>query len=240
MRKLHKVLLAGAGALLIGGAALAASEKVHVLKVAMPDGSVAQVHYVGDVAPRVVVSSVPAELVALSAGQPFLLFQGTSLDAAPRAPIALADPFWGFDMPLFAGPGPSAFTEIDRMMAAIDARMDAMMRQVAAMQAQAAADPGATRMVSGGDAGSDGGPAGLVRYSYVSTSTSGDGCTTSVQWSSDGSGAEPKVIKTSSGSCGNGSDRGGAPAPVKAATPAPAKPAPAPASPTPIPGASRT
>jgi hypothetical protein len=197
MRKLRNGLLAAAGVALLGGAALAASEESHVLNVVMPDGAVAQVHYVGDAAPRVVVrqtQAVPVAVVPMRA-----------------LPVALADPFAGFD----------------RMAAMMDAQMAAMMRQVAAMQARAAAAPQRAQMVASGKA-----PAG-VQFSYVSTTTSRNGCTTSVRWSSDGSGAEPKMIKTSSGDCAGGNEgTGGAPAATatKASAPADAaksaKPAP--------------
>jgi hypothetical protein len=55
MRTSTKLLLAGAGALAVGGVAIAA-DKTHVMNVAMPDGSVAQIRYVGDVAPKVIVA----------------------------------------------------------------------------------------------------------------------------------------------------------------------------------------
>ncbi len=82
---------------------------------------------------------------------------------------------------------------------------------------------------------------GVVQYSFVST-TNSNGCTTSVQWLSDGSGAQPQVYKTSSGECGAKPE---AAKPVKTAAQAPAKPAPAPTpakeeAPRAIPGANRT
>jgi len=46
---------AGAAAAL-AGAAVAAAPKTHVMNVALPDGSVARVEYVGDVAPKVTVA----------------------------------------------------------------------------------------------------------------------------------------------------------------------------------------
>ena len=57
MRKGTKLLLAGAAALGLTGVAIAADHS-HVMNVVMPDGSVAQIHYVGNVAPQVV--AVPA------------------------------------------------------------------------------------------------------------------------------------------------------------------------------------
>lgn len=160
MRKLRTTLLAGAGLLLVAGAAVAAEQ--HVMNVALPDGSVAQVHYEGDVAPQFVLVDAPVQR------------------------IALEDPF----------------AEMDRMFAAMEMQHQAMMQQVAQMEAQAAdamqQAQSQTRTVAVTKDGSA--PAGVVQYSFVST-TSADGCTTSVQWSSDGSKAEPQVYKTSSGNC---------------------------------------
>jgi hypothetical protein len=58
MRKVTKLLLAGVGALTLTGVAMAAADNHHIMNVVMPDGSVAQIHYVGNVAPQVV--AVPA------------------------------------------------------------------------------------------------------------------------------------------------------------------------------------
>jgi hypothetical protein len=63
VRKLPVVALAGA--LAIAGTAFAASPKSHVMNVPLPDGSVARVEYVGDVAPKVTVE--PAPLAAAGA-----------------------------------------------------------------------------------------------------------------------------------------------------------------------------
>lgn len=61
MRKIFQTirlpLMAGTATLLVAGAAYAAARD-HVLNVSLADGSVAQIHYQGDVAPRVVM--VPA------------------------------------------------------------------------------------------------------------------------------------------------------------------------------------
>ena len=67
MRKLP--VAAFAGAIMLAGASFAASPEpkpqAHVLAVALPDGSVARVEYVGDVAPKVTVERAP-----LAAGAP--------------------------------------------------------------------------------------------------------------------------------------------------------------------------
>ena len=62
MRKLRNILLAGTGALLVAGAAIAAEK--HVMNVALPDGSVAQIHYEGDVVPRVVLADAPVQRIS--------------------------------------------------------------------------------------------------------------------------------------------------------------------------------
>ena len=53
MRLMSKVLLAGLGCAALAGTAVAADNAVHVLNVAMPDGGVARIHYIGDTAPQV-------------------------------------------------------------------------------------------------------------------------------------------------------------------------------------------
>jgi hypothetical protein len=180
MRKLHTALLAVAGVALAAGAAEAA-ERMKTMQVAMPDGSIAEIHYAGDVAPRVEVVPIEAQRV-----------------------IAY-DPF----------------AELDRISAMMEARHAAMMRQMAAIQQriQAAAAAGASApgqvVVTGAL------PAG-AHYSYtmVSTSSGANGCTQTVEYSSDGSSAEPKVTRTSSGDC-SAVEKNAAPVQVSA----PAKPA---------------
>jgi hypothetical protein len=55
LRKLGGIALAAAAAAVAGGA-IAAGSKSHVMNVALPDGSVARIEYVGDVAPKVTVA----------------------------------------------------------------------------------------------------------------------------------------------------------------------------------------
>lgn len=71
MRKFRMAVLGGGAALLLGGAAMAAGGDTHVMKVALPDGSVAQISYKGDVAPKVRISGVPVERIAFD---PFVAF----------------------------------------------------------------------------------------------------------------------------------------------------------------------
>lgn len=63
MRLINKAMLALGGSLMLAGAA-AAAEHVHVLNVALPDGSVGQVHYTGDVPPHVVLVPVAAPVMS--------------------------------------------------------------------------------------------------------------------------------------------------------------------------------
>ena len=53
MRLMSKVLLGGLATAALAGTAVAAEHAVHVMNVAMPDGSVAKVRYVGDTPPQV-------------------------------------------------------------------------------------------------------------------------------------------------------------------------------------------
>jgi len=67
-----KYLYAAAALALVGaGAAQAATEKLHAMKVAAPDGSVVHVQYTGDVAPRVEVVPVEAVMPADAVVDPF-------------------------------------------------------------------------------------------------------------------------------------------------------------------------
>ena len=170
MRFARTTILAGGAALLLAGTAAAAAEKLHTMNVALPDGSVAQIEYTGDVAPRISVQPVDA------------------------IPVAFVDPF----------------AELDRMAAYMEAQHAAMMQQVAAVEKAAAADgsgaPGQMTLVGNLPAG--------THFSYVSSTTDANGCTQTVQYSSDGSGAQPQVTRTSAGSC----DKAVSDAPVTAST----------------------
>jgi hypothetical protein len=57
-------LLAGLASVVLAGGALAAREaKMHVLSVALPDGSVEQIHYSGDVAPQIILAPAAAPMM---------------------------------------------------------------------------------------------------------------------------------------------------------------------------------
>jgi hypothetical protein len=61
MPSLRTALLAGAAAIFgLAGVALAQNPKTHLMTVQLPGGGTAQIRYVGDVPPQVIVSSRPA------------------------------------------------------------------------------------------------------------------------------------------------------------------------------------
>jgi hypothetical protein len=162
-------ILAGAAALLVAGAAEAATAELHRINVALPDGSVAKIEYQGDVAPQVTVVPV--------------------------------DPFAGFE----------------QIAAMMEMQRQAMLQQIAALQEAAAqgvnAAPGQTLVATGKL------PAG-VSYSYFSSTTDANGCTQTVQYSSDGSGEQPKVTRASAGNC-DAVPENGTPQPAEAPAPTP-------------------
>jgi len=56
MRKIPAAVFVGVAALAVMGAAVAVSHNSHVMKLDLPDGSIAQIEYQGDVAPKVVIA----------------------------------------------------------------------------------------------------------------------------------------------------------------------------------------
>lgn len=76
MKKLPALLI-GIAAAALAGTAVAAAPKSHVMNVALPDGSVAHIEYVGDVAPKVKIDPRPmADAAADAWGMPFPSFAG--------------------------------------------------------------------------------------------------------------------------------------------------------------------
>ena len=59
MRKLSAFSIVALAAATLAGTAVAAAPKTHRMEVSLPDGSVAHIEYVGDVAPRVTVARRP-------------------------------------------------------------------------------------------------------------------------------------------------------------------------------------
>jgi hypothetical protein len=94
----------------------------------------------------------------------------------------------------FFGPD-SPFAMMDRISADMDRQAAAMFRQVDAMAAHA--QSGQPLSVGFGNM-----PPGGQGYSFVSSMSGNGACMRSVQITSDGSGAAPKVVRHSSGNCG--------------------------------------
>lgn len=84
MRKIRTTVFAGLAALAVAGVAVAASHDNHVMKVDLPDGTVARIEYKGDVAPKVTVAPalnlVPVRWIDPFASAPFTLFDRISAD----------------------------------------------------------------------------------------------------------------------------------------------------------------
>ncbi len=85
MRTCRNALLAGVAAIAIGaaGAAFAQSDNLHVMTVRLPDGSLAQIRYSGNVAPRVSFSEAPAP-IDVAAAMPSLFGPGSPFAAMER------------------------------------------------------------------------------------------------------------------------------------------------------------
>ena len=76
MGKLPVFAFAGVAAAALAGTAFAAGPKTHVMNVPLPDGSIARVEYVGDVAPKVTVAPRPLADAAMPWAMPFPSFAG--------------------------------------------------------------------------------------------------------------------------------------------------------------------
>lgn len=95
------------------------------------------------------------------------------------------------------------FAEMDRAFAQMEAQRQQMMQRVAQMQQQAAASgaqvnhgPGQVMVSTNMPAGSN------FHYTVVtSASRNGKSCTQTVEYSSDGKSAEPRITRASSGDC---------------------------------------
>ena len=77
MRKTRIGLFAGIATLALAGTAMAATAKDHVLNITLPDGSIEQIHYTGDVAPRVALAP-PREIAVPVMIDPFADFDRIS------------------------------------------------------------------------------------------------------------------------------------------------------------------
>lgn len=107
MRLMSKVLLSGLATAALAGTAVAAEHAVHVMNVAMPDGSVAKVRYVGDTPPQVRIVPV-------------------AVRAVPMMPVAMIDPSFAAMDRMMA----TMDAQTDAMM-----RQAAMLSQMPAMNA---------------------------------------------------------------------------------------------------------
>lgn len=91
MRKTSKLFLTGAAALTLTGVAIAATGNDHILNVALPDGSVAHIHYAGNVAPKVVLApDAVAMPVAFVAADPFAMMDRISYEMDRRMDAMLS------------------------------------------------------------------------------------------------------------------------------------------------------
>jgi len=122
MNLLSKFALASVGTVALAGSALAAERAIHVMKVNLPDGTVAHVRYFGDVPVRI-------QLVPV----------------ADAVPVALLDPrvgFAGFD---------EIFAHFDRQQAEIMQHVAAMQQQATAAPSNGKLDQAAvTTLPRGG------------------------------------------------------------------------------------------
>ena len=101
MRKTYAIVLAGLGAVTLTGAAVAASQDVHVMNVPLPDGSTARVEYVGKVAPKVTVN--PARVAM---GLPaFGMFDRSMFDMQHQIDAMMRDIDRAARLPLAGSPG---------------------------------------------------------------------------------------------------------------------------------------
>lgn len=78
MRKIHIAILTAVATLAVAGTAMAASERQHVLNLALPDGSIEHIRYSGDAPPPVVFLPTHSAPIA-------------SVDAFDAAPFAMFD-----------------------------------------------------------------------------------------------------------------------------------------------------
>lgn len=126
MRLMSKVLLAGLGCAALAGTSVAADNAVHVMNVAMPDGGVARIHYVGDTAPQVrfvpvAMPVVPVAMIdpsfaaidrmmaAMDAQADAMMRQAAMLQQMPTAP---ATPMQHADLQKLPGGGTISYSYV--------------------------------------------------------------------------------------------------------------------------------
>jgi len=84
MRLMAKAALAGLGAVALAGTGYAADRAIHTMNVDLPDGSVAQVHYVGDRKPDVRIVPVRVAAVPVAVDPMFVDFDRMFADMQRR------------------------------------------------------------------------------------------------------------------------------------------------------------
>lgn len=162
MSTIRTGVLAGMAALTAVGVGIAVARDAHTLEIQLPDGSVAQVEYSGNVTPRVML-----------------------------APVSQAVPL-AFDVPDES----SLFDAVDQQAAAMDRQARALMQQVAQLQAMPRDTSGRSAFAASGTL-----PTGMMHYELISSSSRSGTCTRSVEMTSFGPGAKPRVVTASSGTC---------------------------------------
>lgn len=116
-------------------------------------------------------------------------------DVAPKVEFVPVEAMSPAAMPVMADP----FAHMERISAMMDAQMSAMMQRAAMMQQHAVAGGADTGGAPGFTVAGDM-PQGM-HVTYYSSSTDASGCTRSVSYSSDGSGAQPKMTQAASDGC---------------------------------------
>lgn len=172
MASLRKVFFAGVAAIGMAASGAASAQNTHVMTVAVP-GGIAQIRYVGDVPPQIVVVPAPAASPAAFGA---------------RLPISSV---FGSDSP---------FAMMDRIAAEMDRRAAAMFRYAEAMAEPA--DAGRIAQITAGAAPFGTMSSGGESYSFVSTISGNGACSQSVRIVSRGDGTPPLVERHSSGNCG--------------------------------------
>ena len=130
-------------------------------------------------------------------------------DVAPKVKI---DPSMRFAPVRFADPFDAApFAMFDRIFADMDRQAAAMMRQPQTLAPVDSDGDGKPDLAAFGTL-----PAGTVSYRFVSTSDGNRFCSRSWQWTSQGSGQQPKLVTASAGDCDTANPAKGATTPANA------------------------
>lgn len=203
MPSLRSALFAGVAAMALAGTvapahraeARDAPAATHVMRVALPDGSVAQIRYAGDVPPQIVLAPPPV------------------LDAA------MTDMAWPPGLTLAAGP----FEALLHMQAAMDAQAAALLRAAAPVAPgygapnPLALNPGLMPVGAL--------PPGTRGESVVMTVTGQGVCTRTTRFGVPASGGPARAVTQVSGDCAAvAPPRGALPATRPETPPAPAQP----------------